>query len=135
MNDITKSNFRKQFISWFLLLAFFLIPMFIILDARDYISMIPLAIMSFITLLIICFLFRAYLKYKHNMNVLEGTITNVIISHRSYQIVIKNANLNYVASYTAVFPHIFSSHMKDNVGKKCFFVINKKGKAYIRDIE
>ncbi|MDE5546862.1 MAG: hypothetical protein K2I88_05305 [Anaeroplasmataceae bacterium] len=135
MNDITKRDFIKKFIVWFLLLALFLILIIIFLGLKDYKSLIPWVILSFIIIVVICFSFGEYLKYKHNTNVLEGTISNIVISYKSYQVVIKSDNQNYVASYDATFPHIFSSHLKDKVGRKCYFVVNKKGKAYIRDIE
>lgn len=56
-------------------------------------------------------------------------VTNVNC-YVSYQIVIKSENKDYVAAYRFI-----SSHIRNQVGKKCTFVIDKKNKAYIKSIE
>lgn len=132
MEDFTKIYFRKYIIISFLFLAFFLVLMLIFIDLEEYISSIPWAIICVGIIVIICFQFRTYLVYSHDVNVLEGTITNVVIGWRSYQMVIKCDERNYVASYDFFFIPIITSHIKEKAGRKCFFVVNKRGKAYIK---
>lgn len=135
MEDITKRHFRNWIILLFFLLVMMLVLIIMFIVSEEYLWTIPWAIIGAGILIIICFQFRAYFKFNHDKNVLEGTITNVNIGYRSYQIVIRSDDQNYVASYDAMFPHIFSSHIKNKVGRKCFFVVrNKKGKAYIKSI-
>ncbi len=132
MKDFTKSYFRKQLVFLFVVLIIFIVVMLVYLDRGASLGAIPFATVCVLLFIIICVEMKAYLAYKHNTNVLEGTITNVSNDRLSYQMVIRSDEQNYVASYDFVFKHFYSSYMKDKVVRKCSFVVNKKGKAYIK---
>ncbi|MDE7162208.1 MAG: hypothetical protein K2N65_05570 [Anaeroplasmataceae bacterium] len=129
MKNVTKKHFRNLFIFYFIILALSLTLMIISIGIGEFIFSIPWIMISVEMLIFIGIHFGRYLKYKHNTNILVGTITNVI-SFKSYQIVINCEDKNYYAAYKFI-----SSHIRDKVGCKCTFVENGKGKAYIKDIE
>ncbi len=129
MKDVTKTNFRNIFIFLFSFWFMILILTMLYIGIRGFIFSIPLVITSIGILIIICVHIKSYLKYKNNTNILIGIITNVNC-YISYQIVIRSENKNYVAAYRFI-----SSRIRNQVGKKCSFVVDKKGRASIKNID
>ena len=128
IKDVTKTNFRNVLILLFSFWFMILILMVLYIGIKGFVFSIPLVITSIIILIFICIHIKSYFKYKNNTNILVGTITNVN-SYKSYQIVIKSDEKNYIASYILI-----SSSIRNQVGRKCTFVVDGKGKAYIKDI-
>lgn len=128
MKDITLRHFKNLLLFWFFWLLLFLIVMTIFIGTGDFILSIPWAFISLGILVIIGLRIKSYICYKHNTNILAGTITNVS-SYKLYQITIKRENNYYTATYIFI-----SSHIKNKVGKECTFVIDKHKKAFIKDI-
>lgn len=129
IKDVTKTNFRNGLILLFSFWFMISILMVLCIGIKGLVFSIPLVLVSIFILILICVHFKKYFKYKHNTNVLEGTITNVF-SYRSYQILIKSDEKYYTARYKFI-----SSHIREKIGSKCTFVIDEKGKASIKNIE
>ncbi|MDE5546379.1 MAG: hypothetical protein K2I88_02830 [Anaeroplasmataceae bacterium] len=129
MKDVTKKNFRNLCIFLFFALAMFLVLMILFIGTGNFIYLIPWTFFGLAIIIIFCIYFKSYLNYKHNTNILEGIITHVS-TFKSYCITIKSDDKTYIARYVFI-----SSHICNQVGSKCTFVVNKKGKAYIKDIE
>ena len=129
MKNITKKHFRSLILLWFFILLMTLIVSIIFLGTGQFIFSILWLILSVAITIFICLQYKKYLNFKHNTNVLIGIITNVG-GYRAYHITIKTEDKNYLAIYIFI-----SSRIKDKVGSKCIFVVDKKGKAYIKDIE
>ncbi|MDE6241070.1 MAG: hypothetical protein K2M08_01470 [Anaeroplasmataceae bacterium] len=129
MKDVTKRHFRNLFIFLFITLVMFLALMILFIGTGNFIYSIIWAAFGLEIIIMICVYFKLYFDYKHNSNILEGTITH-ISAFKSYCITIKCEDKTYIARYIFI-----SSRINKQVGNKCTFVVNKKGKAYIKDIE
>lgn len=129
MKDLTKTNFRNKLIFLLFLLFMILGLMIIFIGTGDVILSIPWAVISIVLLVIIFIHFKIYFNYKNNMNILVGTIKSVIC-FKSYRIEIITENRHYIALYKFI-----SSNIRNQVGRKCTFVVDKKNKAYIKNIE
>lgn len=90
-----------------------------------------ISVISTVALLLICMLikFIRYKEYKKNDKILFGTISN-IRSFKVYNINIISEFKTYNTTYSLI-----PSKIKNTVGCKCTFVVNKNGRVLIKDID
>lgn len=129
MKDLTKTSYRNKLIILFFLLFLISVPMIIFIGTGEFILSIPWAVIVIVLLVMIFLDFKKYFNYKNNKNILVGTIKDVIC-FKSYKIEITTENKNYLASYKFI-----SQNIRNQIGRKCTFVVDKKNKAYIKNIE